>query len=206
MQDVVCRPVSPARHVEDTQAYARRTCGQVVACTTAVGEEVRLPPRLSHFSTVSIDSHGWQAAATFLPATGVLDTSKAPTGLPRRPAVTQLLTVTCCVDVCVLCVKGRNRTVINIYRVNPSSPARSHRPPTRLTSTRALLYLHMMVLGVSAPKTARSCDSCHTHSAHAKPHITADGAHHRAPLCAPTAPHSVVRHAPPPSWSAFSHP
>jgi hypothetical protein len=111
-----------------------------------------------------------------------------------------------CVGVRVLCVKGRNRTVINIYRVNPSSPARSHRPPTRLTSTRALLYLHMMVLGVSAPKTARSCDSCHTHSAHAKPHITADGAHHRAPLCAPTAPHSVVRHAPPPSWSAFSHP
>ena len=78
VQDVVCRPVSPARHVEDTHAYARRTCGQVVACTTAVGEEVRLPPRLSHFSTVSIDSHGWQAAATFLTATVVLDTSKAP--------------------------------------------------------------------------------------------------------------------------------
>ena len=166
----------------------------------------RLLDRLDHFFTVSADSQGWQATTTFLLVTGVLDTTKAPPLLPRRPAVTRLLTVTCVVDVWVLRVKGRNRTVINIYRVNPPSPARSHRPLTRLTPTRALLYLHMMVLGVSAPKTARSCDSCHTHSAHAKPHITADGAHHRAPLCAPTAPHSVVRHAPPPSWSAFSHP
>ena len=32
------------------------------------------------------------------------------------------------------------------------------------------------------------------------------GAHRRAPLCAPTAPHSGVRHAPPPSWPAFTHP
>ena len=127
----------------------------------------RLLHRLDHFSTVSEDSQGWQATATFLQVTGVLGTTKAPTLLPRWPAVTRLLTVTCVVDVWVLRVKGRNRTVINIYRVNPSSPARSHRPPTRLTSTRALLYLHMMVLGVSAPKTARSCDSCHTHSAHA---------------------------------------
>jgi hypothetical protein len=127
----------------------------------------RLLDRLDHFFTVSADSQGWQATTTFLLVTGVLDTTKAPPLLPRRPAVTRLLTVTCVVDVWVLRVKGRNRTVINIYRVNPPSPARSHRPLTRLTPTRALLYLHMMVLGVSAPKTARSCDSCHTHSAHA---------------------------------------
>eukprot|EP01047_Picozoa_sp_COSAG01_P020225 COSAG01_NODE_1146_length_11522_cov_103.027916_6_plen_168_part_00 len=94
--DVVCRPVSPAQHVGDTHAYARRTCGQVVACRTAVGEEVRLPPRLSHFSTVSIDSHGWQAAATFLPATGVLDTTKAPPLLPTcRAGETGLQTTSC---------------------------------------------------------------------------------------------------------------
>jgi hypothetical protein len=53
----------------------------------------RLLDRLDHFFTVSADSQGWQATATFLLATGVLDTTKAPPLLPRRPATTRLLTV-----------------------------------------------------------------------------------------------------------------
>jgi hypothetical protein len=54
----------------------------------------RLLDRLDHFFTVSADSQGWQATTTFLLVTGVLDTTKAPPLLPRRPAVTRLLTVT----------------------------------------------------------------------------------------------------------------
>ena len=65
----------------------------------------RLLDRLDHFFTVSADSQGWQATATFLQVTGVLDTTKAPPLLPRRPAVTRLLTVTCVVDVWVLRMK-----------------------------------------------------------------------------------------------------
>ena len=65
----------------------------------------RLLDRPDHFFTVSADSQGWQATTTFLSATGVLDTTKAPPLLPRRPAVTRLLTVTCVVDVWVLRMK-----------------------------------------------------------------------------------------------------
>ena len=64
----------------------------------------------------------------------------------------------------VMRVKGRNRTVINIYRV---TTAPSHRRHARLLSTRARQDLRSVVLDESPSKTAHSCDSCHTQSAHA---------------------------------------